>query len=49
MPPLQDCEVGLLIGYDCPAALAPLEAISGCENTTFAQSTALGWNIIGIH
>lgn len=25
LSPLQDCEVGLLIGYDCPLALAPLE------------------------
>ena len=28
VPPLLDCEVGLLIGYDCAAALAPLETIS---------------------
>lgn len=32
LPPLQDCEVGLLIGYDCPSALAPLEVIMGDEN-----------------
>ena len=24
LPPLQDCDVGLLVGYDCPSALAPL-------------------------
>ncbi|KAK0138994.1 hypothetical protein N1851_024470 [Merluccius polli] len=47
MPPLQDCEVGLLIGYDCPSALAPLEVITGGENEPFAQRTALGWSIIG--
>ncbi|KAL1280039.1 hypothetical protein QQF64_014639 [Cirrhinus molitorella] len=45
--PLQDCEVGLLIGYDCPSALAPLEVITGDENEPFAQRTMLGWSIIG--
>ncbi|KAG1968718.1 nek6 [Pimephales promelas] len=45
--PLQDCEVGLLIGYDCPSALAPLEVITGGENEPFAQRTMLGWSIIG--
>ncbi|XP_021324883.3 uncharacterized protein [Danio rerio] len=45
--PLQDCEVGLLIGYDCPSALAPLEVVTGNENEPFAQRTTLGWSIIG--
>ncbi|KAL1258159.1 hypothetical protein QQF64_011403 [Cirrhinus molitorella] len=45
--PLQDCEVGLLIGYDCPSALAPLEVITGDENEPFSQRTMLGWSIIG--
>ena len=45
--PLQHCEVGLLIGYDCPSALAPLEVITGTETEPFAQRTALGWSIIG--
>ncbi len=47
MAPLQNCEVGLLIGYDCPPALAPLEVVVGGENEPFAQRTALGWSIIG--
>ncbi|XP_049419820.1 uncharacterized protein LOC125880984 [Epinephelus fuscoguttatus] len=47
LPSLQDCEVGLLIGYDCPLALAPLEVIMGSENEPFAQRTVLGWSIIG--
>ncbi|XP_041845165.1 uncharacterized protein LOC121642470 [Melanotaenia boesemani] len=47
LQPLQDCEVGLLIGYDCPSALAPLEVITGSENEPFAQRTVLGWSIIG--
>lgn len=48
LPPLQNCEVGLLIGYDCPSALAPLEVIIGGENEPFAQRTELGWSIIGL-
>ncbi|XP_027879371.1 uncharacterized protein LOC114148348 [Xiphophorus couchianus] len=47
MPALQDCEVGLLIGFDCPSALAPLEVVVGGENEPFSQRTALGWSIIG--
>lgn len=47
LPSLQDCAVGLLIGYDCPSALAPLEVILGGENEPFAQKTELGWSIIG--
>ncbi|CAH2284377.1 PREDICTED: uncharacterized protein LOC106954875 [Pelobates cultripes] len=44
---LHDCEVGLLICYDCPSALAPLEVITGYENELFTQRTVLGWSIIG--
>nr|XP_057943573.1 uncharacterized protein LOC131138569 [Doryrhamphus excisus] len=47
LPPFQDCNVGLLIGYDCPSALAPLEVVIGAKNEAFAQRTQLGWSIIG--
>ena len=47
LPPLQSCEVGLLIGNDCPLALAPVEVITGSENDPFAQRTELGWSIVG--
>ena len=47
LPALQDCDVGLLIGYDCPSALAPLEVIVGGESEPFAQKTELGWSIVG--
>ncbi|KAK7909491.1 hypothetical protein WMY93_014175 [Mugilogobius chulae] len=47
LPPIQDCDIGLLIGYDCPSALAPLEVILGKENQPFAQKSVLGWSIIG--
>lgn len=41
-PALQDCDVGLLIGYDYPSALAPLKVVRGGENEPFAQKTELG-------
>ncbi|XP_026101642.1 uncharacterized protein LOC113072978 [Carassius auratus] len=47
LPPLLDCDVGLLIGYDCPAALTPLEVIIGDKDQPFAQRSILGWSIIG--
>lgn len=47
LPSLQDCDVGLLIGYDCPSALASLEVVIGGKNEPFAQKTELGWSIIG--
>ncbi|KAI7806542.1 hypothetical protein IRJ41_007791 [Triplophysa rosa] len=48
MPPLQSCDIGMLIGYDCPSALAPLEVITGVDNEPFAQKTSIGWSIIGL-
>lgn len=45
--PLQDCEVGLLIGYNCSQALLPREVVSGEENEPYAQRTDLGWSIVG--
>jgi hypothetical protein len=47
LPTLQDCEVGLLIGFNCPEALAPLEVILGKPTEPYAQKTALGWCIVG--
>lgn len=42
-----DCEVGLLIGYNCPQALLPRAVISGKEDELFAMRSVLGWSIIG--
>ncbi|XP_056603346.1 uncharacterized protein LOC130420207 isoform X2 [Triplophysa dalaica] len=47
MSPELDCEVGLLIGYNCPQALLPRDVISGNENQPYAQKSVLGWSIIG--
>jgi hypothetical protein len=47
LQPIRDCEVGLLIGYDCPSALAPRNCITGEGNKPFAVETDLGWSIVG--
>ena len=47
MNPMQNCEVGLLIGYNCPQALAPRSYITGEGNQPFAIQTDLGWSIVG--
>jgi len=44
---LQDFEVGLLIGYNCPQALAPKETVVGGESEPYAIRTDLGWSIVG--
>ncbi|XP_038165126.1 uncharacterized protein LOC119799356 [Cyprinodon tularosa] len=45
--PLQDCEVGLLIGYNCARAMTPREVIAGGNDEPFAVRTDLGWSIMG--
>lgn len=44
--PQQVCDIGLLIGYNCPQALLR-EIVSVKENQPFAQRTDLGWSIVG--
>lgn len=46
--PLRDCEIGLLIGYNCPRALAPREVIASIEDGPYGLKTDLGWSIVGI-
>lgn len=46
--PLSNCEVGLLIGYNCARALAPRDIIPPVEDGPFGQKTDLGWGIVGI-
>ncbi|XP_045070452.1 uncharacterized protein LOC123484318 [Coregonus clupeaformis] len=45
--PLQSCDIGLLIGYNCPQALVPRQVVAGEENEPFAQRTDLGWSVVG--
>ncbi|KAL7835411.1 hypothetical protein SRHO_G00277580 [Serrasalmus rhombeus] len=47
IPPLMDCGVGLLIGYDCSRALIPRNVITGGDNEPYAIKTDLGWSIVG--
>ena len=48
IPEIQACKVGLLIGYNCPQALAPRRVICGLNTEPFGQRTDLGWSIVGI-
>ena len=43
---LANCEVGLLIGYDCPQALCPREVVPS-RSGSFGLRTDLGWGIVG--
>ncbi|KAG7511271.1 hypothetical protein JOB18_045843 [Solea senegalensis] len=47
IPPRFECEIGLLIGYNCSKALAPRQVILGGENEPYAVRTVLGWSIVG--
>ncbi|KAJ8017937.1 hypothetical protein HOLleu_44344 [Holothuria leucospilota] len=44
--PLQDCEIGLLIGYNCPKALLPREVIPPIDDGPFGQKTDIGWGYV---
>ena len=46
--PLQNCEVGLLIGYNFSRALLPRDVIAPEKTGPFAQKTDLGWGIVGM-
>lgn len=46
--PLRDCKIGLLIGYNCPRALAPREVVALREDGPYGLKTDLGWSIVGI-
>ena len=46
--PLSECEVGLLIGYNCPRALTPRKIIPSASDGPYAQQTDHGWGIVGV-
>jgi len=46
--PKTDCDIGLLIGYNCPKALVPRDVIPPFGDGPFAQKTDLGWAIVGL-
>ncbi|KAK0143561.1 hypothetical protein N1851_018301 [Merluccius polli] len=47
IPPLQDCDIGLLIGYNCSRAMAPRKVIVGEDEEPYGIQTDLGWSIVG--
>ena len=47
MHDLFDCNLGLLIGYDCSQALTPREVLAGGNNEPYGIKMDLGWSIIG--
>lgn len=47
IPPLMDCGVGLLIGYDCSRALIRRKVITGGDDVPYAIKTELGWSNVG--
>ncbi|KAL1252053.1 hypothetical protein QQF64_019849 [Cirrhinus molitorella] len=47
VPPLLTCDIGLLIGYNCPRALTPRQVLTGKDNEPYAICTDLGWSVVG--
>ena len=49
LTPLQDCGIGLIIGYNCSAASLPLNTIRHTSDLTlpYAIQTVLGWAVVG--
>ena len=48
LSPLRDCEIGLLIGYNCPRALLPREVIPCDGDGPYGERTDLSWGIVGV-
>lgn len=44
---LQDCDIGLLIRYNCSRAVAPRRVTVGEDEEPYAIQTDLGWSIVG--
>ena len=46
-PYMEDVEIGLLIGLDCPSAERPRDIVCGNENEPYAVRSLLGWHVNG--
>lgn len=44
---MEDVEIGLLIGLNCPRAVRPRDVIHGRQNDPYAVRSLLGWHING--
>ena len=40
-------EIGLLLGYNCSAALLPKEVVTAGDDHPYAVRTVLGWSVVG--
>ena len=47
MQDLLDCNVGLLIGYDCSQALTPRDVMASKSKEPYGIRTDIGWSIVG--
>ena len=47
IPTIQNCEIGMLIGYNCSLAIKPRDVISGDDDEPYGVRTHLGWSIVG--
>ncbi|KAF6026830.1 hypothetical protein EB796_014857 [Bugula neritina] len=48
IPELQNCPIGMLIGYDNSHALIPLKSVAGPNaKDPYAVQTPLGWSVVG--
>ena len=47
LPPVLDCPVGMIIGFDCPTALSPIYVKPPINFAPFGQRTKLGWGVVG--
>ena len=45
--PVQQADIALLLGYDCPAALCPISVVSAGGDKPYAVETKLGWSVVG--
>ena len=46
-PYMEDVEIGLLIGLNCPSAVRPRDIVCGNENEPYAVRSLLGWHVNG--
>ena len=46
IPVMQNCQIGMLIGYNCSLAIKPTDVISGQDDEPCGVKTLLGWSIV---
>ena len=46
-PHMEDVQIGLLLGLNCPSAVRPRDIVCGNENEPYAVRSLLGWHVNG--